>query len=218
MMGQERPITVTIIVDHPAVIAGIVSWCASSTPPIEVRAAGPDASEAWTEAGRSADVVIFDPLTGSTRAYGDLRRLVDDGRQVIVYSSCDDDDARLTCLELGAHAYLSRAASQAQLLAATRAAAENRPYNPPEPGGIAGADGRPRRPRLSPRETDVLLEWFRCNSKEMAARKLNLTTRTVNNYLDRVRTKYADVGRPASTKADLVARAVQDGLVNIDEL
>lgn len=215
---QERPITVTVIVDHPAVLAGILSWCAMSTPPIEVKAVGSDVSEAWTEAGRSADVVIFDPLKDSTPAYGELRRLIDDGRQVIVYTLRGDDETALTCLDLGAHAHLTQAAHQEHLLAATRAAAERRPYIQPEPNGISGLGGRARRPRLSPREIDVLLEWFRCNSKEVAAKNLNLTSRTVNSYLDRVRGKYADVGRPASTKAALVARAIQDGLLNIDEL
>ena len=40
----------------------------------------------------------------------------------------------------------------------------------------------------------------------------------MNSYLTRVRVKYASVGRTAPTKAALVARAIQDGLVKIDEL
>jgi hypothetical protein len=40
----------------------------------------------------------------------------------------------------------------------------------------------------------------------------------VNTYLTRVRAKYASAGRAAPTKASLVARALQDGLVTIDEL
>ena len=64
----------------------------------------------------------------------------------------------------------------------------------------------------------MLLQWFHCESKEMVAQKLNLSTRTVNSYLDRVRVKYANVGREAPTKGALVARAIQDGLVEVDEL
>jgi hypothetical protein len=52
----------------------------------------------------------------------------------------------------------------------------------------------------------------------MVAQKLNLTVSTVNGYLDRVRVKYANVGREAPTKAALVARAIQDGIVRVDEL
>jgi len=36
--------------------------------------------------------------------------------------------------------------------------------------------------------------------------------------LQRVRAKYAAAGRPATTKAALVARAIQDGIVNVEEI
>jgi hypothetical protein len=84
--------------------------------------------------------------------------------------------------------------------------------------GAFATDSRPHRPRLSPRETDVLLEWFHSESKEMVARRLNLTVSRVNSCLERVRVKYANAGREAPTKAALVARALQDGLIAIDEL
>ena len=68
------------------------------------------------------------------------------------------------------------------------------------------------------REVQVLVEWFQSESKAKVAKSLGISERTVNTYLDRVRIKYANVGRPASTKAKLVARAVQDGLISLDEL
>jgi len=38
------------------------------------------------------------------------------------------------------------------------------------------------------------------------------------DHIARVRIKYAEVGRPASTKAALVARALQDRLIDLDDL
>lgn len=76
----------------------------------------------------------------------------------------------------------------------------------------------PRQPRLSHREVEVLLAWLACDSKERAAERLYLSPCTLNTYLTRVRAKYAEVGRPAPTKAALVARALQDGLVAIEDL
>jgi hypothetical protein len=35
----------------------------------------------------------------------------------------------------------------------------------------------------------------------------------VREYLDRIRTKYVEVGRPAPTKVDLLRRAVEDGIL-----
>jgi hypothetical protein len=36
--------------------------------------------------------------------------------------------------------------------------------------------------------------------------------------IERVRAKYAKVGRPAFTKSDLLARAIQDGLINLRDI
>jgi DNA-binding NarL/FixJ family response regulator len=130
----------------------------------------------------------------------------------------EDREVVLACLDIGAFTYLTKAEGEDHLVAAIEAAAANKPYTPPALSGALGTDTRANRPRLAPREVDVLLQWFHCESKEMVARKLNLSVRTVNSYLDRVRIKYANVGRGAPTKAALVARAIQDGLVEVDEL
>lgn len=82
----------------------------------------------------------------------------------------------------------------------------------------SGGSAERRRPHLAPRELDVLLTWFRCESKAAVGERLGISVRTVNTYLDRVRIKYANVGRDVHGKADLVVRAIQDGLVSVDEL
>jgi DNA-binding NarL/FixJ family response regulator len=211
--------SVVVIDDHPVVVAGVRAWCAAADPPIEVLDAGPNVAVAWLEPGDQADVVVLDlqlDITGP--AYGDLKRLVDAGRQVIVYTMREDRDTALTCLDIGAFTYLTKAEGDEHLVAAIQAAADNTPYTPPALSGALGTDTRANRPKLTRRQVDVLLEWFHCESKEMVAQKLNLTVSTVNGYLDRVRVKYANVGREAPTKAALVARAIQDGIVRVDEL
>lgn len=218
-MASGGMITVVVIDDHPAIISGIRAWCASACPSITVVAADSTVQVAWDGPGRLAQVVIFDlQLDTLTPAYGDLRRLVDDGRQVIVHTLREDRDAALTCLDIGAFTYLTKAEGEAHLIGAVRAAADHLPYLTPALGGTLGTDPRAHRPQLSPREIDVLIQWFHCESKEMVGHKLGLSARTVGSYIDRVRIKYANVGRPAPTKAALVARAIQDGLVSPHDL
>lgn len=74
------------------------------------------------------------------------------------------------------------------------------------------------RPELAPREKEVLLAWIRCDNKDDVARQLQISTTTVRTHLQRIRDKYAAAGRPASTKAALLARAIQDGLVDVNDL
>lgn len=74
------------------------------------------------------------------------------------------------------------------------------------------------RPDLAPREKEVLIAWLLTDNKNVVARQLHVSPATVRTHLQRIRAKYAAVGRPARTKAALVARALQDGLIKIDDL
>lgn len=83
-------------------------------------------------------------------------------------------------------------------------------------------DPEPERPRyadpgLSAREAQVVREWLLHENKDQVCRKLFLAPGTVNTHLARARRKYDEVGRPAATKAQLLARAVQDGLIDLEE-
>lgn len=218
-MAQAGQLSAVIVDDHPAVRAGVAQWLASGTPPIRVAASGEDVRVAWLGDGTTADVVILDLHLGrSTPAMGELRRLTQAGRKVVVYSMRADDAVALQCLELGALSYLTKAESAEHLVAATMTAATGRAYTPPSLAGALAGDRSGNRPTLSPRETEVLVEWFQSESKEFVAQRLGISTSTVNTHLEHIRIKYAMSGRHAPTKAALVARAIQDGLVQLDDL
>ncbi|WP_326610386.1 response regulator transcription factor [Streptomyces scopuliridis] len=220
-MPENEPVSVALIDDHPVVLAGIESWYAASERPITVTAKGPDLSVAMTGPGRAADVVVLDLQLSHSHGvpeYPELKQLVARERQVIIYTMQESQETALTCLDLGAFTYLTKAEGERHLMAATLAAADCRPYTPPALAGAFGSDARKGRPALTPREVEVLLEWFQSESKAMVGESLGISVRTVNTYLERVRIKYANAGRPATTKANLVARAIQDGLTSLDEL
>ena len=72
------------------------------------------------------------------------------------------------------------------------------------------------RPSLSSREVEVLLAWLASESKEDAAGRLFISASTVSTHISRIRAKYGAVGRPAPTKAHLLARALQDGYTTLE--
>ena len=84
--------------------------------------------------------------------------------------------------------------------------------------GTAGGATAYRAPKLSQREIEVLRAWLNLDSKSAVAQSLFISLGAVNTHLARIRVKYNEVGRPAPTKAALVARAIQDGIVSIDDL
>lgn len=216
---QSATTSIVIVDDHPAIVAGVEAWCAAAEPPIAVLDSGDRLGVAVTDPGRAADVVIFDlQLRSGPPAMRELQHLIDDGRRVVVYSQYAEPDVALRCLELGAATYLTKAEGKDHLIPAVRAVAADRPYAPPALSGAMASDDRPDRPVLSERERDVLLAWFESDSKQLVAQRLHLSVKTVETYIGRVRIKYAGAGRPASSKAALVARALQDGLVDLTEL
>lgn len=73
-------------------------------------------------------------------------------------------------------------------------------------------------PALTEREIEVLRTWLMCDTKEAAGRLLYVSAATVNTHISRIRGKYEAVGRTAGTKALLLARALQDGLILVDEI
>lgn len=219
-MESGNYLSVVLVDDQPVVRAGISAWCAAAEVPIKVVAEGSDVSVALHGPGRAADVVVLELLPRDGRpAYDELHELVAQDRRVVVYTTRGRQEAAQTCRDLGSAALITKSEGQWPLVKAIRAAAADLPYSPPPPHCAGGAaERRQCRPLLSVREVEVLVEWFQSESKAKVAKSLGISERTVNTYLDRVRIKYANAGRPASTKAKLVARAVQDGLISLDEL
>ncbi|MEU7218485.1 MULTISPECIES: response regulator transcription factor [Nocardia] len=88
----------------------------------------------------------------------------------------------------------------------------------PDPRSRPNRMGLWQDPHLSAREREVLVAWVKCDSKTQVGKQLYLSIGTVNTHITRIRGKYAAAGRAANTKAALVARALQDGLIVLDEL
>jgi DNA-binding NarL/FixJ family response regulator len=212
-------ITAVIVDDHVAIAAGVRYWCESAVPPIGLVDAGGRLAGVWTGPGAAADVVVLDPeLVPGNPDLTQLRRLVDSGRRVIVYAQHFDRAAATRCIDLGALAYVTKRDGREHLVAAIRAAAQGLSHGMPRLSGSTGVDAASARPRLSPRELEVLRAWFASTSKDLVAAKLNITAKTVDTYIARVRVKYANVGRAAPTKSELLSRALDDGLITVTEL
>ncbi|MGV9665513.1 response regulator [Nocardia niigatensis] len=214
-------IRIAIVDDHPLIRDGVRGWCAAAEPRIEVAADHPDPASFLAAVGPDRgdlDALVLD-LQFDQRApdLSALGTICARGHRVVVYSQYTEPHLVRDCLDLGAVTYLSKTEGREHLIAALHAAAEVRPYLSPTMARAMSSDGDDR-PRLSSREREVLLAWFQTESKALVAQQLYITVGTVNTYLERIRAKYAAVGRSAPTKAALVARAIRDGLITTDEL
>ncbi|MHA6624039.1 LuxR C-terminal-related transcriptional regulator [Pseudonocardia sichuanensis] len=212
-------ITAVIVDGHVAIAAGVRYWCERAVPPIRLVDAGGRLADVWTGPGADAEVVVLDPeLVPGDPGLSELRRLVGSGRRVVVHAQHFDRAAAIRCLDLGARAYVTKRDGREHLVAAIRAAAQDLTYSVPNRPEANRGDGPADRPRPSPRELEVLRTWFASTSKDHVAAKLHITVKTVDTYIARVRVKYANVGRAAPTKSELLSRALEDGLITVTEL
>ena len=164
------------------------------------------------------DVVLLDLSLRGTMVVPEVSRFAEAGRRVVVYSEHSDDATVLAVMERGAYAFLAKQEARDHCVATILAAASDRPYVAPLAAGTMAADERPDRPALSDRERTALLLWFQSMSKAAVATRMGIAETTVRQYIQRARIKYANAGRPAATRTQLLARAIQDGLIRADEV
>ncbi|GAB2910853.1 hypothetical protein GCM10027047_06360 [Rhodococcus aerolatus] len=209
---------VAVVDDHDVVHAGLEAWLGEAGVDVVARARDHAQALALTASG-DVDVVVLDLLLDeATPDVELLSALVAAGLRVVVHSSLTSRAVILDCLERGAATYLVKNEGREHLVAAVTEVAADRPYIAPTMAGAMAAPPERNDPGLSPREVEVLLAWFRTESKILVGQALHIAPGTINTHLGRARAKYAAVGRPASTKSALLARAIQDGLIDPDEL
>ena len=215
-------IPVALIDDHDVIHAGVKAWFAEADPPIDLVADYPDPSSFLAEHPRgdgSIEVVLFDLQYERYRPeFESLSEVCAAGHRVIVYSHMSTDEVILSSLDAGAMTFLGKGEDKQHLFDAIYAAHSNTPYVGPRMAKALFNDRTVGRPGLSTREREVLIAWFQTENKEFVAKRLFIEPSTVRTHLQRARAKYAAVGRPAPTKAALIARAVQDGILSIDDL
>jgi DNA-binding NarL/FixJ family response regulator len=222
--GLHNGVTSVAVVDeHDAVHAAVELWCSQSHPAIRFAGKYFSAEQFLAEHPSPAATGVG-PVVLELRKHHNgvdftaLDRIVSRRHRVIVYSHIGTDEVILTALDRGAVTYLTKSESKEHLIDAIRAAGTDTPYVGPRMALAMLNDSTVGRANLAPREKEVLIAWFGTESKDLVARQLQIAPTTVRTHLQRVRAKYAAVGRPAPTKAALVARAIQDGIVNVDDI
>lgn len=215
----ERPTSVAIVGGHRVVYAGVETWLKGSHPRFEVigHFASPAEFAAAHPRAAADSVVLFDlPCEGPD--FDALRRICEAGHRVIGYTCSVNDDVASAAEAAGAVGCVGKHEPEHVLRAAIRSARGHHPHAAPRMAPAPHDDHRKVRPTLSSRERQVLIAWFQTENKHAVAERLYIEPSTVATHLQRVRAKYAAVGRPAPTKAALVARAIQDDILSVDDL
>lgn len=158
------------------------------------------------------DVVLLDLVLGDgSQAPENIRRLRAAGPRVLVISTVADRRRIVAAIAAGADGYLTKDHDLPTLVRAVEEVAAGGTAHSAELAFAWAHDDGPVRPNLSPKERQVLLEYASGLTLKATARRAGVSPHTAKYYLDRVKDKYQQAGRPTYTKIDLAARVREDG-------
>ncbi|MEI2778552.1 MAG: response regulator transcription factor [Tetrasphaera sp.] len=207
-------ITVAAIDDDRMLLSGLEMWIEPIDDVALIFSAGNlDALTELVEEHGSPDVVLLDlNLRDGSDPAANVRRILETGSRVLVVSTIPDADAVLATIEAGAAGYITKDKDLPVLLDAIRDVAAGGSAVTPELAFLLSRDARPNRPQLSPQERAVLTAYASGATLAAAARRAGVAYGTAREYLERVKRKYAEAGRPTYTKLDLADRVREDRL------
>ena len=210
-------VRVAIVDDHESVLLGLKAACLEAG--YEVVAVGltvPDLVRALDS--RPSDVVVLDLSLGDGISItANVEAALATGAAVLVHSIADRTASVREALAAGAAGVIPKSAATSTVIAAIATVAGGGVLNNLEWASAIDADAEFSRARLTARERDVLHLYAAGLPLKLVALQLGIAAPTAREYLDRVRAKYVQVGRPAPTKVDLLKRAVEDGILALGE-
>jgi len=144
----------------------------------------------------------------------EIRRLIQLGLAVAVYSATADPVTVRAAIRAGAAAFVSKTDQLEDVAEAIRRTADGTGWISPPLAFLLLTDDAPDRPALSPQEKQALQLYAAGLSMKAVAGRMGIAPETAKQYIDRVRKKYRDAGRTAASKIDLLRRAMEDGLID----
>lgn len=218
-LDLSQPICVAIVDDHDAVRFGLRGACEDAGFTF-CGGAGTVAELLEQRNPLNCDVVVLDlSLADGSQVENNVRNIIDAGAQVLVFSIADKAALVSAALRAGAAGVVKKSQSMADLMKNIRLVANGVYVNSPEAAAAIDADFNfKEQANLSPRERQVLALYASGFALKQVAFELGVGNSTVKEHIDRVRSKYSSIGRPAGTKTELYLRAVEDGLIDGESL
>jgi len=207
---------VALIDDHESVRLGLEAACARDGQQTVVFSGSTVASYLdWRKASGQppADVVVLDLTLGDgTTVTENVASIVADGASVVIHSVADRPAAVREALVAGAAGVVSKSSALDDVLDAIRTVAQGEALNNVEWASAVDGDRDFADAQLSTREREVLRLYATGLPLKAVADRLGVAYSTAKENISRIRVKYVGVGRPASTKVDLMRRAMEDGI------
>lgn len=209
----NQEIKVIIIDDHEAIRLALETVCEQNN--FKLLASTDSVAEALNLCNEiTPEVAVLDlSLSDGSKVEENVKLLVEKKISVLVFSIADKAQLVRAALKAGAVALVPKSQSMSELVEAIRMVAAGLLVNNLQTTAAIDADQEFTSAKLSPREQEVLSLYASGLALKQVAYSLNITVSTAKEHIDRVRNKYATIGRPAVNKTELLLRAIEDGLI-----
>ncbi len=207
------PVRVAVVDDHESVRLGLRAAFADEG--YDVVLVASNVAELITGlAGREVDVTVLDLSLGDGSSVTEnVKQVQAAGSAVLVHSIADRVALVREALAAGAAGVIPKSSATKTVIAAAATVARGEVLNNLEWATAIDADRDFAKAELGRREREILHLYASGLPLKLAAEQLGIGYSTAREYLDRIRVKYVEVGRPAPTKVDLLRRAVEDGIL-----
>src|ERR1700712_4891777 len=210
---QPGSVRVAVVDDHESVRLGLKAAFLDEGYDFVLAAATVDDLLANLD-NREIDVVVLDLSLGDGSTVTDnVKRVQGIGAAVLVHSIADRVASVREALAAGAAGVIPKSSATKTVLQAAATVARGEVLNNLEWATAIDADRDFSKAQLGRREREILHLYASGLPLKLAAEQLGIGYSTAREYLDRIRVKYVEVGRPAPTKVDLLRRAVEDGIL-----
>lgn len=209
-----KPIKVAIVDDHEAIRLGFAGACLEYG--YELVAHAPTVDELLAKLKKKPQVVVLDlSLADGSEPSQNVRKLIDYGTEVLIFSIADRKAQVKAALVEGAAALVTKSQQMSDLFECINLVANGIKVNTAET--IAAIDSDQEfKAKLTDRELEVLRLYASGMTLKSVAYELKLSKYTVKEHIDRVRDKYSNLGRPAPGKSELLMRLLEDGYMGDD--
>jgi DNA-binding NarL/FixJ family response regulator len=207
-------VSVAIVDDHDAIRLGFQVACKDFG--FKILGAEATVSDLLDKlsSGEPQVVVLDLSLADGSQVEDNVKRIIEHGSQVLIFSIADKRGLVRAAIKAGAAAIVPKANSMAELASAIQLVADGVYVNNTQTTAAIDSDLDFKEANLSPREREVLTLYASGMALKQVAFTLNIKMNTAKEHIDRVRTKYAFIGRPVSSKTELLLRAIEDGLID----
>jgi two-component system uhpT operon response regulator UhpA len=184
---SDELVTVAIVDDHDAIRLGFKGACDGYN--FKLQASASTVSELLEALGSKVpQVAVLDlSLADGSAVEDNVQRVLATGTQVLIYSIAEKRNLVRAAIKAGAAAIVPKSQSMDELANTIRLVA----------AGVY-----------------VMTLYASGMALKQVAFALNIKMNTAKEHIDRVRSKYADIGRPVSSKTELLLRAIEDGLMD----